>query len=37
MVNKHIDFKNKDGYKIHKINELKNLIYNYSDPKILKN
>jgi len=33
----HIDFKNKDGYKIHKINELKNLIYNYSDPKILKN
>ena len=33
----HSDFKNKDGYKIHKINELKNLIYNYSDPKVLKN
>jgi hypothetical protein len=33
----HSDFKNKDGYKNHKINQLKNLIYNYSDPKILKN
>jgi len=34
---KHDEFKNKDGYRNYKINELKTLIYNNTDSKVLKN